>query len=96
MEYRITTKPRNLGNLMYNAALERIQQILGNPIQTFDISNRTYVDENDPWTGILAAAAFTIHSKTYRQNGYSQSQLIFGHDMILLIKNRVDWELIRQ
>ena len=31
-----------------------------------------------------------------RKKGYSPGQLIFGRDMILLIKHRVDWELIRQ
>ena len=30
------------------------------------------------------------------QKGYSLVQLIFGCDMIILIKHRVDWELIRQ
>ena len=30
------------------------------------------------------------------KKGYSTGQLIFGHDKILLIKHRVDWELICQ
>ena len=46
--------------------------------------------------GILAAAAFSILSTTNRQKSYSPVHLIFGQDMILLIKHRVDWELIRQ
>ena len=28
--------------------------------------------------------------------GYSPGQLMFGRDMILLIKHKLDWELIRQ
>ena len=43
---------------------------------------------------ILAAAAIENFSATNRQKGYSQGQLIFGRDMILPIKCRVDWELI--
>ena len=57
---------------------------------TFNIS-QTYVDEDDPWTGILAAVAFAILSKTNRQKGYSPGQLIFGCVIINLIKHRVDW-----
>ena len=56
----------------------------------------TYVDKNDPWTGILAAAVFVIRSTTNRQKGQIPGQLIFGYDMILPIKHTVDWELIIQ
>ena len=80
---------------MSNAILERIHQVLGNLVQTFNTRKPTF-DKNDPWTGILSAAVFAICSTTNRKNGYSPVQLIFGHDMILLIKNRVDRELIHQ
>ena len=40
---------------MYNATLERIRQVLGNLVRTFNIQ-QTYVDKNDPWAVILAAA----------------------------------------
>ena len=39
---------------------------------------------------------FAIFSTTNRQKVYRPGQWIFGCDMILPIKNRVDWELIRQ
>ena len=80
---------------MSNAILERIHQVLGNLVRTFNIQQK-YVDKNDPWTGILDAAAFEIRSTTSGQKGYSLGQIIFGRDMILLIKHRVDWELISQ
>ena len=79
---------------MSSAVLERIHQVLGNLVRTFNIQ-QTYVDKNYPWTGILAAAAFAIFSTTNRPKGYSPGQLIFGCDMIIQIKHRVDWELIR-
>ena len=96
MEHGITAKPITLGNTMYNAASERILQVLGNLVRTFNISTQAYVEKNYPCTGIVAAAAFVICSATNRQTGYSPGQLMFGRDMILLIKHRVDWELIRQ
>ena len=80
---------------MSNVILERIHQVLGNLVRTFNLQ-QTYVYKNDPWEGILAAAAFVIFSTTSMKKGYSPGQLIFGHDMIILIKHRVDWELIRQ
>ena len=49
---------------MYNEVLERIHQVLGNIVRTFNISTQTYFDKNDPWTGIIAAAVFAIHSTT--------------------------------
>ena len=80
---------------MSNKILEWIQQVLANLVRTFNIQ-QTYVYENDPWTGILSAAAFVILSTTNNKKGYSPDQLIFGCDIILPIEHRVDWELIRQ
>ena len=81
---------------MSNAVLERIHQVIGNLVRTSNISTQTYVDKNDSWTGILAVAAFVICSTTNRLKGHSPGELIFCRDMILPIKHRVGWELIRQ
>ena len=64
-------------------------------MQTFNIY-QTYVEKNDLWMVILSAEAFAIFPTTNRQNVYSPGQLVFGRDMILPIKHRVDWELISQ
>ena len=80
---------------MSNAILEQIHQVLENLVQNFNIQ-QTYVAEFDPWTVILAAAEFSIFSTTNRQKSYSSGQLMFGRDMILLIKHRAGLELIRQ
>ena len=50
---------------MFNAVLERIHKVLGKLVRSFNISH-TYVEENDPWTGILAAEDFVIFSTTNR------------------------------
>ena len=80
---------------MSNAILEQINQVLGNLVGDFNIQ-QNYVDKNDPWTGILDVSAFAILSTTNSKKGYSPCQLIFGRDMIIPIKHRVDWELLRQ
>ena len=48
---------------------------------TYDIKEN-YVDKDNPWSGILAAAAFVIFSTLNRLKGYSLGQLLFGRDMI--------------
>ena len=52
--------------------------------------------KDDPWSVILAAAEFSIRSTKTWLKGYIPVQLVFGHDIILPIKHKVYWELIRQ
>ena len=59
-------------------------------MQTCNIK-QTYVDEDDLWLGILAAELLEIRSTSNRLKVYSLGQLVFGDDMILLIKHKVDW-----
>ena len=47
MEYRITAKPITSENTMSNEVLERIHQVLGNLVWTFNLSTQTNVDKND-------------------------------------------------
>ena len=93
--YKITAKPSTYGNTMSNVVLKRIHQVIGNLVRIFNIS-QTYVDKNDPWTGILSAAKFVIFSTTKTNKYYSPGQLIFVRNMILPMKYRVDWGLIHQ
>ena len=92
MEYGITPKPSTLGNPTSNAILERIYHVLGNLVRTYNIT-KNYVDEYDPWSGILAASEFVIHLTTNRLKYYSPGQLVVGRDKILLTKHKVDWEI---
>ena len=55
---------------MYNAILEWIQQVMGNLVRTFNISE-TYVEKYDQWFGILSAASFAFLSTTNILKGYS-------------------------
>ena len=75
---------------MSNVILERIHQVIGNLVKTFNIKY-TYVDEDDPWLGILAAAAFKIFSTEMFLKDYSLGQFVFGRDIILPIKYKADW-----
>ena len=41
--------------------LERYHQVIANPVCTFDLQNN-YLDEDDPWSGILAATDFAVQN----------------------------------
>ena len=56
-EYGIKTNPYYSGNPQVNANIERIHQVLGNLVRTYNLHGK-YVDDAEPWMGILAAASF--------------------------------------
>ena len=95
MEYGIIYKPSTSGNTMSNTILECIHQVLINLVRTCNISE-TYIEKDESWSGILATAEFAIFSTTNRMIGLSPGQLLFVRNMILLIKHKGDWKLIRQ
>jgi hypothetical protein len=41
--------------------VERVHQVIGNIIRTFELESN-YLDEEDPWKGILSATAFDVRS----------------------------------
>jgi len=94
-DYGVENKPISSKNPQANAILERVHQTLGNIVRTFEIQDN-YVDEEDPWKGILSAAAFAIRSTYHTTLQKTPGQLVFGRDMILNIKHTANWEYIRQ
>ena len=80
---------------MFNAVLERIHQVLGKLVCTYNIT-QNYIDKFKPRSGILTVAELKICSITNSLEYYSPGQFIFGRDMILPIELTVDWELIHQ
>ena len=80
---------------MSNVILEQIHQVVKNVVHISNI-NQLYVEEDEPWFGIVAAEVFEIRTTSNGIKGYSLGQLILFRDMILPIKHIVNWELIRQ
>ena len=62
--------PSTSGNPMYNEILEQIRQVLGNLVWMCNVT-QTYVEEDDPRSGILAAASFSILLTKNSLKGYS-------------------------
>ena len=53
-----------------------------------------FLDEDNPWAGILSAAAFAICSTYHTTLKASSGQLVFVQDIIFNIKYIADWEAI--
>ena len=94
-DYGIKGKPITVRNPQANAIVERIHQVIANMIRTFELENN-YLDEDDPWKGILSATAFAVRSTFHTTLRKSPGQLVYGRDMILNIKHVANWELIRK
>ena len=93
IEYGITAKPDTLVDTMSNAVLEQIRQVLGNLVRTFNIS-QSYVDENYPWMGVFAAAAFAICSTTNIQKGYRRKLIkIASLKMVIKLTTTIKSEI---
>ena len=60
----------------------------------YDLQNN-YLDEDDPWSGILAATAFVVQSIYHTTLQATPGRLVFGRDMILNTPFLADWEAIR-
>ena len=81
-EYGIKAKCETKENPQENSILERIQQVIFNLVRTFDLKNN-YLDEDDPWLGILVATSFSVRSMYHTTLQAMPCQMVFGHDMIL-------------
>ena len=94
-DYGVKGKPITVRNPQANAIVERVHQVIGNIIRTFELETN-YLDEEDPWKGILSATAFAVRSTFHTTLQQSPGQLVFGRDMIFNIQHQANWEYIRQ
>ena len=53
------------------------------------------LDEEDPWSGILAATMFATRATYHTTNQATPAHLVFGRDAILNTKFEADWKMIR-
>jgi hypothetical protein len=94
-DYGIKGKPITFRNPQANAIVERVHQVIGNIIRTFDLESN-YLDEDNPWKGILSATAFAVRSTFHTSLQSTPGQLVFGSDMIFIIQHIVNWEFIKK
>jgi hypothetical protein len=89
----VKKNPNTTRNPQANTIVKRVHQTIGNIIRTFEL-HENYLDEDDPWKGILAATAFAIRATYHTTLQKSPGQLIFGQDMIFNIQHTANWEYI--
>ena len=94
-EYGIKGKPSTVRNPQTHAIVERIHQVKANIIRTFEL-DENYLDEEDPWKGILSAAAFAVWSTYHTTLKKTPGQLVFQRDIMFPIKHIANWEYIWQ
>ena len=81
-------------NLQSNGIVERVHQVLGNTLRTFELEKEKLKEVN-PWEPFLSAAAFVIRSTYHTTLEATLGQLVFGRDMVLQIKFKADWACLR-
>jgi transposase InsO family protein len=94
-DYGIKRRPITVRNPQANAIVERVHQVIGNIIRTFELQTN-YLDEDDPWKGILSATAFAIRCTYHTTLRSTPGQLVFGRDLIFNIQHAANWDIIRQ
>lgn len=88
-------KPSSAWNPQSNAILERVHQVLGDCLRSFNLEERE-LHPHDPFEEFLTKAAYAIRSAYHTTLGYSPAQLVFGRDMFMPITVNPDWEAIRK
>ena len=88
-------KPITKRNPQANATVERVHQTVGNMIGTFQLQ-KSQVDEEKPWNGILTAAAFAVRATLHTTTRATPMQLVFGRDAMLNIPFTANWKHIEQ
>ena len=86
-DYGVKVRPITTRNPQANAIVERVHQMIGNMIRTFELYDNDGIDDDDPWSGILAAV-MTMQA--------TPMLLVFCRDVIINTKFIADWDYIRQ
>jgi transposase InsO family protein len=94
-DYRINGKPITVRNPQANVIVERVYQVIGNTIRKFELESN-YLDEDDPWKGIVSSTAFAVRSTFHTSLQSTSGRLVFGRDMIFNIEHTANWEYIKQ
>jgi transposase InsO family protein len=92
--YGLETRTETSYNPQSNGVIERIHQVLGDMLRTFELEERE-LDMKDPFTSVLSAAAFAIRSTYHTVLEASPAELVFGRHMLLPVKFNADWQAIQ-
>ena len=71
-----------------NAILERVHQVLGDALRTFEIDP----NEEDPFEEYRSDAAYAARSSFHATHGHSPGELVFGRNILLPVNAPVNWD----
>ena len=92
--YGLKKKTSTEYNLQSNGMIERVHQVLGNALRSFELEERK-LDDTNPWDELLSSIAYAIRSTHHTTLQASPTQLVFGRDMLLPVNFVADWAQIR-
>ena len=92
--YGMTQRPTTSHNPQANSIIERVHQVLGNMLRTFELEERE-LSGRDPYGSFLSAAAYAIRSTYHTTLEATPAELVFGRHMLLPIQFKANWEAIR-
>jgi hypothetical protein len=90
----IKCRPTTSYNPQGNSIIDRIHQVMGNMLRSFELEERE-LDPEDPWNKFLQACAFGIRSTFHTTLQVSPGQLVFGRDMIHDVRFQANWDRIK-
>jgi hypothetical protein len=74
---------------------ERVHQTLGNPLRVYELKEYEF-PHGEPWSNILASAAWAICSTFHRTLGATPGQFVYGQDMLFDLSFKANWKNIKE
>jgi hypothetical protein len=92
--YGIKRAPTTIKNPAANI-VERVHQTLGNLHRVYELEEYEFPC-GDPWSNILASAAWAICSTFHTTLGATPGQLVYGQDMLFDLSLKANWKNIKE
>ena len=89
----IEQAPITAHNPQANSIIERVHQVVGNMLRTFEMQKRE-LDDLYPFDEFLTSAAYAIRCTYHTMLQASPGELVYGRDMHLPIQFIADWASI--
>jgi len=79
-----------------NSIVERVHQIIGNIMRTFQVPDNDNVEDDDPWLSFFSAIMAAVRCTYSTTAEATPMQLVFGQDFAVNITFAADWDCIQQ
>ena len=93
-DYGLRKKPITARNPQANSIIERVHQTVGQMLRTFRVQD--IEDLVNSLDGILAAISFALRATVHTTTQYMPTQIVFGRDHILNLKQEIDCKIIKE